>query len=211
MPQPVRMFSMHRHRPCWRTVRKVAALIRRGNVVAMPTDTVYGLAADPFSADAGERIYEVKGRPKRSPIPLLISDREHLEKLADPPELLDELAAEFWPGPLTVILKAKPAVPEVITAGGGTVAVRLPAGEPVRAVIREAGGCVTGTSANRSGQPAAATAAEVKLQLGGGVYYIVDGGRARLRRPSTIVDLTSAPSVVRHGAVPWPQVARYLR
>jgi len=199
-------------RPTWGTVRDAARAIRRKEVIAIPTDTVYGLAGDPFQAEAVERIFRIKRRPGDEPILLLIASLEQLRTLVtDEPGALRAIAARFWPGPLTLILPASERVPIAITRGTGKVAVRWPAAPFAQALIREVGGAVTGTSANISGRPAAATAEEVARQLGNSVYSIVDGGRARTRQPSTIVDLTEKPRMVRPGALPPALLAAYLR
>ena len=185
--------------------------IRAGAVVAVPTDTVYGLAANPFDPAAVERLFAIKRRPESNPILLLLDSRRQLGLVArDLPKTFDRIAARFWPGPLTIVLPASSAVPKTITAGSGTIAVRLPASRLVRSLIRAAGRPLTGTSANLSGRPAATTAREVQLQLGRRIYYIVDGGRSRKRLPSTIVDLTGRPRILRPGAISWAQLEKYL-
>ncbi len=205
------MIRVDPHRPSWAAVRRAAAAIRVGEVIAVPTDTVYGLAANPFDPGAVERLFAIKRRPESNPILLLIDSREHLALVArDLPKTFDRIAAHFWPGPLTIVLPANAAVPKTITAGTGTVAVRLPASRLVRSLIRAAGRPLTGTSANLSGRSAATTAREVQLQLGKQVYYIVDGGRSRWRRPSTILDLTGRGRILRPGAVSWAQLEKHL-
>ena len=185
-------------------VERAAAAIRGGEVVAIPTDTIYGLAADPFQREAVRRIFRLKGRPESKPILLLVASLRQVEQLASRlPEAFERIAARFWPGPLTVILPAAPAVPEWITAGTGTVAVRLPGSILVRELIRAARVPLTGTSANRSGRPAAESAAAVRREFPRGLAMILDAGPARCRAPSTLVDLTGAePRVVREGAIP---------
>ena len=205
------VLRVHPHRPSWPVIRRVAQLIRGGEVVAVPTDTVYGLAADPFRQGVAERIFEIKQRPESNPILLLIDSPEQLRDVArDLPPAFPGIAAAFWPGPLTIVVPASARVPAAVTAGTGTVAVRLPAASLIRRLIRASGCPLTGTSANLSGSPAATTADEVKRQLSGRAYHIVDGGRSRLRQLSTILDLTSEPRIVRQGAVPWTELAKYL-
>lgn len=200
------------HRPAWASVRKAALAIRRGEVIAIPTDTVYGLAGDPFRPGLAERIFAIKKRASDQPILLLVASQRDLEGIVkEPPPLFYRLAARFWPGPLTMILQASDKVPRAITAGTGKVAVRWPQSAWVRALAREAGGSLTGTSANLSGRPPAVTAAELEKQFRRRVYYVVDGGRARRLRPSTIVDLTDRPRIVREGVIPAAQLAVYLQ
>jgi len=205
------VFRIDPCRPSWPLIRRVAQRIRGGEVVAVPTDTVYGLAADPFREGVAERIFEIKRRPELNPILLLIDSVEQLKDVArDLPPVFKEIAAAFWPGLLTIVVPASPRVPAAITAGKGTVAVRLPAAPLIRRLIRASGCPLTGTSANLSGRPAATAADEVKRQLSGRVYHMVDGGRSSLRQPSTILDLTSEPRIVRQGAVSWTELAKYL-
>lgn len=207
----VEVFRIHPHRPSWPVIRRVAQRIRGGEVVAVPTDTVYGLAGDPFRKGVAESIFEIKQRPESNPVLLLIDSLEQLSDVAvELPPTFRRIAAAFWPGPLTIVAPASRRVPAAITAGTGTVAVRLPAAPLIRRLIRAAGCPLTGTSANLSGSPAATTAEQVKRQLSGRVYHIVDGGRSPSRQPSTILDLTSEPRIVRQGAVRWTELAKYL-
>jgi tRNA threonylcarbamoyl adenosine modification protein (Sua5/YciO/YrdC/YwlC family) len=203
---------IHPHRPEWSRIRQVAAVIRRGGVVAIPTDTFYGLAANPFLPGVAERIFRIKRRPETRPILLLIDSLERLENLVrDPPRSFQKIAAAFWPGPLTVILRAGERVPPAITAGTGTVAARWPAAALPRALIRAVGAPLTATSANISGRRPALTALEAQVQLGGSVDGIVDGGRAARTLPSTIVDLTNGCRIVREGAVPAARLQAFLK
>ena len=188
-------------------IDEAAACIRAGQIVAIPTDTVYGLAADPFQPAAVERLFRLKGRPENKPILLLVDSLGQVERLTSRrPQALDRLAARFWPGPLTLILPAAAFVPERITAGTGTVAVRMPGSLLTRRLIRAARAPLTGTSANRSGRPAARSAREVWEQFAGERLLVLDGGPAPSEIPSTIVDLTGEPRIVREGAVPGEAV-----
>lgn len=209
--RPDRILPIDPSNPQWDRLRLAAAAIRRGKVLAIPTDTVYGLAGDPFQRGVAERIFRMKRRRESQPILLLISDFAQLNRVAHETPLLRPLAAAFWPGPLTIILPARLNVPDAITAGTGTVAVRLPAAKVTRALIRSAGVPLTGTSANLSGWRPAQTASEVNLQLGRCVYYILDAGRTRRSTPSTIVDLSGPPRIVRAGAIPEGRLRRFLR
>ncbi len=193
-------------------VKIAAEEIRAGRVVAIPTDTVYGLAADPFCPEAVERLFRLKGRPEHKPILLLVASRLQVEALAERlPPAFDRLAGRFWPGPVTVVLPALPSVPERITAGTGTVAVRMPGSPLTLRIIRAAGVPLTGTSANRSGRPAARSAREVAEQFPGASLTVLDGGPAASALPSTIVDLTGEPRIVREGAAPASDVLCCLR
>ena len=177
-------------------------------MIAFRTDTFYGLGADPFNADAVARINELKGRDGK-PILLLIAGVDHVDRLlAERSAHFDDLAARFWPGPLTIIGKAVADLPEAITAGTGTVGVRLPADEKLRELVRECGGALTATSANPAGREPARSAAEVQNYFPTGLDLIVDGGEVTATEPSTVVDATtSPPRVVREGAIPSSLIA----
>jgi L-threonylcarbamoyladenylate synthase len=180
-----------------------AEVISCGGVIAFRTDTFYGLGVDPFNAAAVARIRELKGREDNKPILLLVSDREQVERvIAKRSEAFARAAAAFWPGPLTVIGVAVSELPEAITAGSGTVGVRLPADESVRTLVRECGGILTATSANPSGREPARSAPEVAEYFPGGLDLILDGGEVTVTKPSTVLDATtSPPRVVREGAI----------
>ncbi|HEX5966477.1 MAG TPA: L-threonylcarbamoyladenylate synthase [Pyrinomonadaceae bacterium] len=182
----------------------MASIIKQGGVIAFRTDTFYGLGADPFDVAAVARIRALKGREDDKPILLLISDPGELDRLiVEPSKDFQELAARFWPGPLTIVGKANTDLPEGITAGTGTVGVRLPANETVRDLVRECGGALTATSANPAGRDPARSAEEVRNYFPEGIDLIVDGGNVTAIEPSTVVDATVSPArVVRKGAIP---------
>ena len=200
--RPAEVIEISPERPAPARIRRVAHWIRSGAVVAIPTDTVYGLAADPFNEQAVAEIFRVKRRAETLPILLLLDSAARVDELASAlPSSFARLARRFWPGPLTIVLPASLRVPETVTAGTGSIAVRLPASPLVRALARAVGGPLTGTSANVSGRPACLSASQINRQLGTSVPYIVNGGVSRARRPSTIVDLTGEPRVLREGAI----------
>jgi L-threonylcarbamoyladenylate synthase len=182
---------------------KPAEVIANGGVIAFRTDTFYGLGADPFNAAAVARIRGLKGRDDNKPILLLISDPEQVERLiVERSESFVRAAESFWPGPLTIIGRAVAALPAAITAGTGTVGVRLPADESVRELVRECGGVLTATSANPSGREPGRSVAEVASYFPSGLDLIVDGGEVTATEPSTVLDATtSPPRVVREGAI----------
>jgi L-threonylcarbamoyladenylate synthase len=185
---------------------RAAEVIAGGGVIAFRTDTFYGLGADPFNPAAVARIRELKGREDDKPILLLISDAVFVERvIAEPSKGFVRAAEIFWPGPLTIIGVAVAELPEQITAGSGTVGVRLPADEDVRALVRECGGVLTATSANPSGRAPARSVREVAQYFrdsSAGLDLIVDGGEATATEPSTVLDVTiSPPRVVREGAI----------
>jgi L-threonylcarbamoyladenylate synthase len=199
----------------------VHAAIMRGEVIAYPTETFYGLGADPANAAAIERIYAIKGRRAGEALPLIAADLDALRELgAEPPLLARRLAEKFWPGALTLVLPIAPIAagrfPDALTAGGSTVAVRVPDHPVARAIAAIAGGLITSTSANRSGHPPASTADDVHAALGDDIAVLVDGGTTPGGgpggAPSTIVDVTSeTPRLVRAGVVAWERVLESLK
>ncbi|NIN63533.1 MAG: threonylcarbamoyl-AMP synthase [Anaerolineae bacterium] len=193
-------------------IDKACQLLGAGGLVAFPTDTVYGVGADAFQPGAVEKIYEVKGRPLAKAIPLLIDKAENLHMIAEHiPEAAWALAKRFWPGALTVVLHRKPEVPDIVTGGGATIAVRVPDHSFALGLIRAAGGVLAVTSANLSGCPDPTTAGEVMGYLESRIELILDGGRCPGGIPSTVIDLTSTPpSVVRLGAIPRHELAKQL-
>jgi L-threonylcarbamoyladenylate synthase len=193
-------------------IAQAADTLRRHGIVAYPTDTLYGLAADPRSDDAVEKIYAVKGRSARSAIPLIASDLQQVHRIARLGIRDLELARAFWPGPLTIVLPATGIVAPTLLAGGATVAVRVPAHPVARALAAALGCCITATSANMSGHEPAASADQVLAALGSSVDLVLDGGLAPGGLPSTIVEMTSdGPRLVRAGAVAWERVLESLQ
>ena len=190
--------------------RKV--ITERDGVIAFRTDTFYGLGADPFNRAALRRINELKGREGGKPILLVISDRSFAERfILDQSGAFAQVAEKHWPGPLTLVSKARSEVPEEITAGSGTVGVRLPDDAEVRDVVRKLGGALTATSANLAGQPPARTAREVFDYFPSLLDMILDGGEAAGGAPSTVLDLSGpTPRLVREGAVTRDELRKTL-
>ncbi len=184
-------------------IARAADVLRSGGIVAFPTDTVYGIGAHAYLAAAVEQLYVVKGRPGVKAIPLLISSLAALpEVAADIPDQAYTLAARFWPGALTLVLRRTARVPDAVTSGGDTVAVRVPDHPVVQALIAALGAPLAATSANRSEQPAPATAGDVVAQLGGRINLILDGGTCPGGVASTVLDLTISPArVLRQGGI----------
>src|SRR5712691_3196782 len=178
---------------------EAAALINRGGVIAFRTDTFYGLGANPFNRSAVQRIKQLKGREASKPILVVISDIDQIQRfISGRSPAFDLLSERFWPGPLTLIVKATESVPDEITSGTGTIGVRLPADDNVRPLVRVCGGALTATSANPSGAGPARTAEEVAGYFGAAVDLIIDSGEAQSDRPSTVVDASGAdPKLVR--------------
>ena len=185
-------------------------ILKRGGIVAFPTDTVYGLGADPCNEQAVERIFKVKSRPPNLQLPLLLADVSDFTKVAsEVPEIAWQLAEHFLPGGLTLVLRKSPWVPSAVTAGGDTIAVRIPDHHITIALIRGLGNPLVGTSANISGMPSAVTADEVREQLGEQVDIIVDGGRCPGTIESTVIDVTGeTPTIIREGAVSQEEIAK---
>lgn len=182
--------------------RRALELLASGKLVAFPTDTVYGVAADPWDEEAVRQLYEVKERPKDLPIPLLLSDAGPLERVAVLPEGCRVLPERFWPGGLTLVLPKKASVSQAVS-DRPTVAVRVPDLPLTQDLIREAGGVLAVTSANISGEPSPVTPQQVEAQLGGRIPLILDGGACRGGVASTILDCSvSPPLLLRRGTVP---------
>ncbi|HSH14472.1 MAG TPA: L-threonylcarbamoyladenylate synthase [Verrucomicrobiae bacterium] len=184
-------------------VKRAAELLRAGEVVALPTETVYGLAANAFDPAAVARIYEIKGRPAHNPIIVHVASWELARRCAAPwPVAAERLARAFWPGPLTIVLPRAPAIPDVVTAGGATVGLRWPAHPFIQAVIRECGFPLAAPSANRSNEVSPTSAAHVLRSLGDRLPLIVDGGPSAVGIESTVVDLSEAGArVLRPGMI----------
>ena len=193
-------------------VRKAADAIRAGQVVAIPTDTLYGLAVDPFQLDAVRRIFAIKGRDPGRGLPLVAADTEQIERqIGGLPLAGERLAAEFWPGPLTLLLPAPDGLVVEVGAATGTVGVRVPANDVTRALCRAAGTLLTATSANLSGQPATDDPDVVASRLAS-IDVLLDAGKTPGGEASTIVDVSGAEvRLVRAGAVAWEAIDTCLR
>jgi L-threonylcarbamoyladenylate synthase len=192
-------------------IRRAAETLASGGLVAFPTDTVYGLAASIDRADAVARLYTAKGRPLDRPIPVLVSSREQVGRLASTVDRRAEpLMEHFWPGALTIVLPAAGWLPGEVVRDTGQVGVRMPDHPQALAIIAAAGGALATTSANRSGEPEAATAAEVRTTLGEAVDLIIDGGPAG-RVPSTVVSVVGDRlHLLRQGAIGLDQIRRIV-
>ena len=179
------------------------SILMQGGIVAFPTDTVYGLGAGASLPQAVERVYAVKERPRNMPLPLLLADKSQINEVAEPvPPLAWLLINSFLPGALTIVLHKSDSVPGIITAGGTTIAVRIPAHPIPIALATGLGTPIVGTSANLSNRPSPLTADEVYSQLGDKIDLIIDGGRCTGGKESTIVDVTGqTPVVLREGAI----------
>jgi L-threonylcarbamoyladenylate synthase len=190
---------------------RAAELVAAGGIVAFRTDTFYGLGADPFNRAALLALNDLKGRDGK-PILALVGDLEAAERLlAKRSRIFDALSARHWPGALTLVADARGEVPELLTAETGSVGVRLPDDDEVRAFVRACGGLLTATSANRAGQPPARTAAEVARYFTDETdLLIIDGGDSRSELPSTVID-TRGPRLIREGVVSRSELEETLR
>jgi L-threonylcarbamoyladenylate synthase len=183
-------------------VDKTAAVLRRGELAVLPTDTVYGVAADAFPPTATRAVFAAKGRSRSSPLPVLVRNRDQVEALAAVvPVEADRLIEALWPGPVTIVLHVQPGLVWDIGDNEGTVALRMPDDAVTLDVIAEVGPLAV-TSANRSGEPPATTVEAARAGLGEAVAVYLDGGPREDARPSTIVDFTRGePVVLRDGDV----------
>ena len=195
-------------------IRYAADQIRAGEVLGMPTDTFYGLAADPFNLRAVDRIYDIKTRNRHKALSLLIESVDQAEELAKPlPDEFYALARKFWPGPLTVIVKAGSRLPLKVTANTGNVALRVPNAKIPLAVVTAAAIPITATSANLSGASECTTAGQVQEQLHDRINIIVDGGTSPREVASTIIDLSGESGrwrIIREGAVPTTEISKFF-
>lgn len=194
-------------------IDRCVELMRAGEVIGVPTDTVYGVAASIDHPQAIERIYTIKGRPADKPIPILVSDLVMAEQIASRfPASARRLAKAFWPGGLTIIVAAAPQIPEAALASGKTVGIRIPDHELMLDLIRRCGGALAVTSANLSGQPEALTAEETRDCLFDRIPAVLDGSRAPGGNPSTVVDVSGAQlKIVRQGHISEQQIQLTLQ
>lgn len=192
---------------------RAAAAIRAGGVVAVPTDTLYGLAADPFSAEAVRRLFSIKDRALDRALPLIAADvAQIVAQLGELSPLARLLAERFWPGPLTLLVPAPDTMARDVSGGTGRVGVRVPAHAVALGLCRASGGVLTATSANVSGRPATGDPEEVVASLGPHVDIVLDAGKTGGGLPSTIVDVSALePRLVRGGVIPWETVVSCLR
>ncbi len=189
-------------------VDRAIVILKKGGIVAYPTDTVYGLGASMTSITAVERIFEVKGRPKGMALPLLVANREQIKQITrSVPPAAWLLIYNFLPGALTIVLNKSDAVPDIIAGGGKTIAIRIPDHPIPIALIKGLGQPIVGTSANLSGQPSSLTAEGVRMQIGNKVDMIIDGGQCPGGIESTVVDMSNSKPVIRRlGAITLKQL-----
>lgn len=193
-------------------MQKAGDILKKGGLVAFPTETVYGLGANALNEEAAKKTYEAKGRPSDNPLIVHIADMQALEDIAvNIPEEVEELAYHFWPGPLTLILEKNSIVPYGTTGGLDTVAVRMPSNLIARELILASGGYVSAPSANTSGRPSPTTADHVCQDLDGKIDMILDGGKVEIGLESTILDMTvDPPMILRPGAITLDMLEKVL-
>ena len=205
--------SAHRHKHLdeKRQYRKAIDALAAGGLVALPTDTVYGLCAVAADDAAVRRLYDVKARPAEQPLPLFVASVEQAELVAEMNDAARALAASFWPGAMTIVLRRRASYRTLAAGGGDTIGVRVPEDAAIREIAAQLGP-LTGTSANRSGAPEARSAREVEAQLDGDIDVIVDAPVPRNGRTSTVVDCSDAAAVrvVREGAIGRPAIVDAL-
>ncbi len=189
----------------------ILAVLRRGGVIGFPTDTAYGLGADPFNEPAIKRIFEIKQREETKPILLLVDSIRMAESVSRPAALFYGLVERFWPGPLTVILPAAQSLSSKVTAGTGTIGLRWADAEFATSLVSRFGRPVTATSANRSTMASAVTADEVRKQLGTSLDVLIDGGVLPAPGGSSLLDLVSDPPVLlREGPVSFESLSEFF-
>lgn len=188
-------------------------VLRKGGVAAIPTDTVYGLAAAYDDEEAVDRVFRIKGRPSELAVPLLLDDARSVERyVSDVPESFWAVAARFWPGPLTIVLPKSQVVSGRLTAGRDTVGLRVPDHWLPRYICESLDKAITGTSANLSGRPSLTTAQGVREQIGDAVDLVIDGGATCGTAGSTVVDLSGdTPTILREGSITLDDIERVIR
>ncbi len=209
------ILRVHPDEPEPHSIDRIVGSLNSGNVVALPTDTFYGLAVDPVNLHAVDRIYDLKSRARHKPLSLLIAEVEQAYELArNLDSAFDRLAEKFWPGPLTLVVKAGSKLPLRVTANTGNLALRVPEAAICRAVVSRLGLPITATSANLSGHPECTHAMGVFDQLGDLLPLIVDGGPTARSVSTTIVDLSGGGNswmILREGAIPTHEIALALQ
>lgn len=193
-------------------IKRIAGVLKKDGIIAYPTDTFYGLGACCLSENAVRKIYQIKRRKPSKPLSILISDLEMVQKVAaEIPPLFRKMADKFWPGPLTLVLKASPELPKNLLGPGDSIGIRLPALLWLKKLVKESGFPITATSANISGERESADPEKIMDSFCGKVDLFVDGGKLCLTLPSTVINLTSRrPEILREGAVPYSHLKRYL-
>jgi len=207
----VKIFEVKPNAPSADVITEAASVIRAGGLVVYPTETVYGLGADASSNKAVEKIFELKGRKAEKPIPIAVNSIDMARQIAELTPAAEVLFKKFLPGPLMIIVKVKPNVSRLITAGTGKVGLRVPNHPVALKLIDFVGGPITSTSANLSGKPAPLTVKEALEQLGKNVDIALDAGKCKLGVPSTVVDATTRKlKILRKGPISEEKIKKLL-
>lgn len=190
-----------------------ASAFRRGGIIAYPTETFYGLGVDPFNKDAIASLFKLKGRSEASPVSIIIKDNEYLDKVAEEvPPVGKKLIEKFWPGPLTIIFKAKSSIPPELISHTGKIGVRVSSNPVCRKLVETIGSAITATSANPSGERPPVEAKEVLDYFNGSIDILIDGGKLAGRSGSTIVDITGKKAeIIREGEIPSEEILKEIR
>lgn len=193
-------------------LKEAAGIIKKGGTVAFPTETVYGLGADALNPEAIRKVFKAKGRPSDNPLIVHIASIADLKLIAKRPAKISlALINNFWPGPLTIILKKKKIVPDIVTGGLDTVAVRMPDNKIALSLIKKAGVPLVAPSANLSGRPSPTRAKDVANDLSGRIDLIIDGGKTRIGIESTVIDMTTTPpTLLRPGGLPVEEIEKVI-
>lgn len=207
------VWKVNARQPQPAVIDSAGEIIRQGKVVVFPTETFYGLGGDPLSGAVIERIYRIKGRNWKKPLPLIAAGQNHvLRAVADWPPIADRLAGIFWPGPLTLVLPAAAILPSALHAHTGKIAIRIASHPVAQALAESAGGLLISTSANVAGKPACKDLQEMAVPFLARVDGIVDAGPLTGYLPSTIVDVAGPkPVLLREGPITWQDIRQRLR
>jgi len=194
-----------------KNIQVASQTVKQGGLVVYPTDTLYGLGCDPFNVEAVKRVFEVKGEKRKKPLPILASDIHWVKEIAHLSKEAEKVAERLWPGPLTIVVLKKPALPSIVTCNTDSVGVRVPKHDSALQLIRLSGGLLVGTSANKTGEKPPKTAQEAAQQVGEEVDVILDGGPVPLGVSSSVVDFTGAkPRLVRRGPIKLSDIKNLL-
>lgn len=212
MTVKTRIIKINPHRVERDKIKDIAQVLKKPGVIAYPTDTFYGLGADCFSPEEIRRIYQIKKRKTKKPIPLVIAEAEEVKRIAvEIPPLFWLLSREFWPGPLTLVLKASLTLPPELMGHSQTIGVRIPALSWLRELVKETNFPLTATSANISGEKEISHPEKIRDIFWEKVDLIVDGGKTPGNQPSTVLDMTSEkPKILREGIIPVTKLREYL-
>ncbi len=194
-------------------IEKAAELIKKGKIVIFPTETVYGIGVNGLDSNAVKKLYEIKKRPLNKPISLLVSDMEMVEQIArDITDVEYQIMKTFFPGPLTIILKKKEIVPDIVTSGSDTVGIRMPSEKIAIEIVKQAGVPIATPSANISGKPSGTNIKSIMQDFEGKVDFFIDGGESKLGIGSTIVQvINEEPKILREGSITLEQIKQVIK